>query len=91
MYLVIKQSCPGAISLSELKQACEVDNELSLVRYDVNSNDWDQRLNNVFEIELCFQDNLLLRGNKIVFPSILKSKILAVAHEGHPGIVAMKT
>lgn len=48
---------------------------------------WTQNLKH----ELCLQDILLLRGNKIVIPSEIRSKVLAAAHEGHPGIVAMKT
>lgn len=90
---VIEHSRPMAISLTELKQACEKDRELELVRNGVYQNSWDQSVSNykIFEHELCFQDNLLLRCNKIVIPVSLRPKVLAAAHEGHPGIVAMKT
>lgn len=90
--LVIEHSRPTAITLSELKQACEKDSELELVKNGVNHSSWDQSVSNykIFEHELCFQENLLLRGNKIVIPSSIRSKVLAAAHEGHPGIVSMK-
>lgn len=90
--LVVDHYRPVAITLRELRQACEGDSELNLVRNGIYNNSWDQSVNTykVFEQELCFQDNLLLRGNKIVIPSCLRSKVLAAAHEGHPGIVAMK-
>lgn len=91
--LVIDQARPVAVSLGELKQACEGDRELELVRNGVYQNNWIQSVNNykIFKHKLCFQDNLLLRGNKIVIPSRLRSKVLAAAHEGHPEIMAMKT
>lgn len=91
--LVVDESRPTAITLRELTQACEADPELKLVRIGIYNNNWEQSVSTykIFEHELCFQDNLLLRGNKIVIPSILKSKVLNAAHEGHPGIVAMKT
>lgn len=90
--LVIEQSRPVAVTLRELKEACETDRELSLVRNGVYQNNWDQSVNNykIFQHELCFQDELLLRGSKIVIPSVLRQKVLEAAHEGHPGIVAMK-
>lgn len=37
-----------------------------------------------------FFDSILLRGNKIVIPHCLRKRVLDAAHEGHPGIVAMK-
>lgn len=91
--LVVSQSCPTAITLTELKQESDADCELQLVKTGVYSGSWDQSVKNykIFEHELCFQDSILLRGNKIVIPSNLRSQVLAAAHEGHPGIVAMKT
>ena len=35
-------------------------------------------------------EDVLLRGNKIVIPMEFRKQILEAAHEGHPGIVAMK-
>ena len=34
--------------------------------------------------------NLILRGTGIVIPGKLRSRVLALAHEGHPGIVSMR-
>ena len=34
--------------------------------------------------------NLILRGTRIVTPSKLRSWVLTLAHEGHPGIVSMR-
>ncbi|XP_030765267.1 uncharacterized protein K02A2.6-like [Sitophilus oryzae] len=43
-----------------------------------------------FQSELCFHNGNLLRGNKIVIPTKLRQSVLQAAHEGHPGIVAIK-
>ena len=40
--------------------------------------------------ELCAIGKLLLCGTRIVVPKELRSHVLELAHEGHPGIMAMK-
>ena len=90
---IIEQSCPVAVLLKEIKDACEADEELKLVKEGLYNNQWNQNVNKykVFENELCFQNNILLRGSKIVISLKLRTRVLAAAHEGHPGIVAMKS
>ena len=68
-----------------------MDEELKWVKEGLYNNKWNQNVNNykVFENELCFQNNILLRGSKIVIPFKLQTRLLAAAYEGHPGIVAM--
>ena len=53
---------------------------------------WESPINQfkVFQTELCFYDEILVRGDRIVIPSRLRHHILEPAHEDHPGIVAMK-
>ncbi|CAG2207858.1 unnamed protein product [Mytilus edulis] len=41
--------------------------------------------------ELCAIGQLVLRGTRIVIPISLREQVLQLAHEGHPGIVVMKT
>ena len=40
--------------------------------------------------ELSVTVKLVLRGTRIVIPKQLRCQVLELAHEGHPGIVAMK-
>ena len=40
--------------------------------------------------ELSAIGKLLLPGTRIVIPKQLRCQVLELAHEGHPGIVAMK-
>ena len=40
--------------------------------------------------ELCAIGKLVLRGTRIVIPNKLRTQVLVLAYEGHPGIVSMK-
>ena len=40
--------------------------------------------------ELCVIGKVVLRGTRIVIPQSLRQQVLAIAHEGHVGIVATK-
>lgn len=44
----------------------------------------------MFENELCFAGEILLRGTRIVVPENLRERVLQLAHEGHPGMAVMK-
>lgn len=43
-----------------------------------------------FMDELCSANGVLLRGNRLVVPQTLWSKVIQIAHEAHPGIESMK-
>lgn len=89
---VVTFARPQAISMSDIINASETDKEICNVRKGLYQNNWDDSVRSYkfFENELCFYDNILLRGNKIVIPHLLRKSVLDAAHEGHPGIVAMK-
>uniref|UniRef100_A0ABD2WXP2 RNA-directed DNA polymerase n=1 Tax=Trichogramma kaykai TaxID=54128 RepID=A0ABD2WXP2_9HYME len=78
--------------MSQIRQESRIDRKILLIRKGLYENIWDQSIQNykIFQTELCFQDEILLRGNKIVIPENLRQQVLKAAHEGHPGIVAMK-
>lgn len=89
---LIEYSTPVAISLSDIKTFSESDNEITKVRNWLFTEQLDEGIKSFqpFQSELCFHDGILLRGNKIVIPTKLRHQVLQAAHEGHPGIVAMK-
>ena len=89
---VVSFAQPQAISMSEIISASEIDKEICSVRKGLYQNVWDDSVRGYkfFENEFCFFGNILLRGNKIVIPQRLRKSVLDAAHEGHPGIVAMK-
>lgn len=90
---IIDYSIPVATSLKELMSQSANDPEILTVKDAIYKNIWNKDITvyRAFQNELSFYGNILLRGDKIVIPSTLREKILAAAHEGHPGIVAMKS
>ena len=47
---------------------------------------WYQRRN-----ELTIEDGCLLWGIRVIIPGSLRERVLQELHEGHPGIVPMKS
>lgn len=89
---IVEYARPVAVPLQDIERFSENDDEITKVKQGLYQQSWDPSVSSfkIFETELCFQDNVLLRGNKIVIPTKLRQRVLEAAHEGHPGIVAMK-
>lgn len=92
VYQIMKLARPHAIPMQEMVKESETDPEIASVKKALNSNQWDESVKNykIFEDQLCFYENVLLKRNNIVVPKSLRKRVLDAAHEGHPGIVAMK-
>lgn len=92
VHQVVEQARPKAIALEDITQASLNDREISNVKKAIYENIWEESVKcyKVFENELCYYGDILLRGNRIVIPHTLRKDVLDAAHEGHPGIVAMK-
>ncbi|XP_047991724.1 uncharacterized protein K02A2.6-like isoform X2 [Leguminivora glycinivorella] len=89
---IVEYIRPRAISLNEVAYYSEKDPEIQKVKAGLYHNNWDEevKIYKLFQTELCFYEEILLRGTRIVIPKDLRKIILTAAHEGHPGIVAMK-
>lgn len=92
MYQIVQLAKPHGISMRDIMEESEGDKEIREVREGIYDNQWNESIKNyrLIKDELCFYENILLRGNKIVVPQKLRKDVLDAAHEGHPGIVAMK-
>lgn len=92
VHQIIQLAKPTAISMKKIIENSENDLEISKVKNGIYNQIWDKSINGykLIEDELCFYEDILLRGNKIVIPYKLRKQVLDAAHEGHPGIVAMK-
>ncbi|GFO49293.1 integrase core domain protein [Plakobranchus ocellatus] len=85
------------LSLLDVKSATKRDSTLSTVLHFVSSG-WPIKKSLAPDIQQFFavrdelqtEDQCLLRENRIVLPTALRRRLLAKAHEGHPGIVGMK-
>lgn len=90
--LIVENSCPVAIPLTDIKKHSEEDDEICKGKEGLFTDQWAKTVEiyKIFETELTFHDGILLRGTRIVIPCKLREQVLDSAHEGHPGIAAMK-
>ncbi|RXN34374.1 gypsy-16 si [Labeo rohita] len=86
----------AVISLQELKEASEQDPVLSQLRVYI-LNGWPQEVpeglaafSRIKQELSCWNDTCVARGLCTVIPSTLRARVLAMAHEGHLGIVKLK-
>ena len=91
---IAQESTPMATTAREVERVSEKDPELCSVRYYIQSGDWSKcKMPHYLSVknELCTMGKLVMRGTRIVIPQSLRSEVLRLAHEGHQGIVKMKT
>lgn len=67
---------PRAVSLKEIAEHSEKDIEIQKVKQGIYHNNWDKeaKLFQIFRNELCFHEEILLRGTRIVIPKNLRKK-----------------
>ncbi|XP_058977362.1 uncharacterized protein K02A2.6-like [Musca domestica] len=90
---IIEETVPRAVSILEIVEKNQLDLELMEAVESIKNNSWTSATSNryfPFRLELCTLGNILLRGTKIVIPGPLRTRVLALAHEGHPGETVMK-
>ncbi|XP_061713508.1 uncharacterized protein K02A2.6-like [Cydia pomonella] len=90
---IVQYSRPTAVPLKEIEAVCATDEEIMALKSGIYENKWHESISayKAFQTEICFQGNIALRGNKLIIPKELRDRVLEAAHQGHPGIVAMKT
>lgn len=91
MVLAVMES--AAIDVQELEESMEGDATLVAVKRCLQSGSWDElevKPYVPFKSELGLVGELLVRGDKLVVPLKLRSRMLDLAHEGHPGESVMK-
>lgn len=89
---IVATSTPIAIKTSEIIECSKTDDEILAVKEGIYFQNWNGKglPYRIFETELCFAGNVLLRGNRIVVPEKLRERVIHLAHEGHPGMTIMK-
>lgn len=91
MVLAVMES--AAIDVQELEESMEADATLAAVKKCLHLGSWDEpevKPYVPFRGELGLVGDLLIRGDKLVVPLKLRSRMLDLAHEGHPGESVMK-
>ncbi|KAH8304849.1 hypothetical protein KR044_007441, partial [Drosophila immigrans] len=69
------------------------DEEIIDVMTCLGQDSWNSNMSSPyypFRLELSIVGNILLRGTRLVIPKKIRKPVLELAHEGHPGISAMK-
>ena len=77
------------VTIEEIQQATNEDEEMRQIKIALDTGVWPQgllRFQNVRD-ELCWIENVLLRELRIVILATLRTRIINLLHEGHPGIV----
>lgn len=82
----------SALSWRDIQEGTKEDREIqevlgSLAEGEVQDLPLSYR---VIANELCELEGVLLRGDRIVVPDLLRNNVLTTAHDGHPGTTMMK-
>ena len=90
--LIAEDSRPVAISMNEIIQYSQEDDEFKIIKEALRSGNWPKELMKykLIQSELCISGEIFLRGHRLIIPQKLQLKTLTLAHEGHPGQVLMK-
>ena len=86
-------STPKAMTTHDVERASSDDAELQQLRECIDTGRWTDcpdKLYAAISGELCVIGQLVLRGSRIVMPRKLRPQALALAQEGHLGIVGTK-
>ena len=90
---VCNQAVPKAMTLQEIKLESEKDVLLQALIKAIETDNWThpevQEYRNVKD-ELSAYQGIVLRGNRIVVPKVLRGRAVDLAHVGHQGMVKTK-
>ena len=88
---------PRAVSLAEIQTATAQDPQLMkllplLISGDKEGVKADSTISQFYQVfdEFSHAENVILRGSRIVVPTVLQHKVLEICHEAHLGIVKSK-
>ncbi|XP_022795609.1 uncharacterized protein K02A2.6-like [Stylophora pistillata] len=90
---IAQKATPKAMTTREVEEHSHRDAEVSELRRCIREGVWNNKECVKYipvKDELCAIGKVVLRGTRIVIPQTLRQQVLAIAHEGHVGIVATK-
>ena len=90
---VAENAAPRAITIQEIEEASAEDEEITVLRKCVQTNDWTvgEPAFKAVRNELTVLGKLVLRGTRLVIPRKLCRQLLDLAHEGHQGKDSVRT
>lgn len=89
---IVAAATPTVIQLNEIEEKSKCDDIIQAVKKGIYENNWAEEVKRykIFETELCFAGEILLRGTRIVMPQVLREHTLNLAHIGHLDMTVMK-
>ena len=90
---VTHNNIPKAMTVTEIRDATEMDHHLQKVMRAVQSGKWndpDIAEFSQFKDEISVHGGLVLRGHRLIIPATLQKKVVHIAHQSHQGIVKTK-
>lgn len=93
IFRIVASSIPLSLTITVIAERSAEDEEISNNIAHIRNDSWDSDKSCTyypFRFELSAIGCILLRGTRIVVPKSLRSEILQLAYEGHPGESAMK-
>ena len=90
---IASEAVPAALTPHKVERASAKDPTLQLVREAVSSGDWSRLSGTMYKAlseDLWVLGQLVLRGNRIIMPECLWKHTIALAHEGHQGMIRTK-
>lgn len=92
IHSIVELAVPTAVTIDEVRKQSQKDDTIQKVQESLQTGSLEDMPKEFkpFSNELYSVDGLLLRGNRLIMPSILQNQVLELAHESHPGIAAMK-
>ena len=93
-YCVVMDSVPAAMTAGQVERESSKDPLLCKVRLGILEDQWADLEHTVFTAvrdELWVVGQVVMRGSRIVLPEKLQKQALALAHEGHQGVVRTKS
>ena len=91
---IFTNAIPASISTTELQNATLHDPTLSAVKHCLLHEPHDPQLITAFKQILnelsITADGIIIRGHRVIIPASLQQRTIALAHEGHQGIVKTK-
>lgn len=101
---VLTKAVPKAVKMEAIQRAVDKDETLQSCKRAHMNNSWHKelekassnvkhelsQLHKVKDELTVTSSGIILRGNRIVIPKVLRQDILKIAHEGHQGVVKTK-
>lgn len=89
---LIDHSVPEAVVLNDVIEATKNDKNLQELMQALETDIWSESIRGYkqFKTELHTAAGIVMRGDRLVILELLRTQIIACAHDGHPGMTVMK-